>query len=770
MKTKFVLISVFLSASLLLGQNLPGSPRYTLDLCGEWDFDQTVEAFPPKEFTRKIPVPGLIDLAEPHIKQYRDLFFGDQDLRYSWYKCTFDIPENCKGKKAIFTILKSRFNTQVILNDIDLGTYMQCSTPIECNLTDYLNPSGVNILLIRVDDIRCLPIQSAYSKDIENFTYIPGIWDRVFISFTGPIRVARSLCLPDVKDKKVTIKLLLQNHDKKIKREFSLETYPAEVSVFIREKKSDAQVSEIHNVKTNITCLTWKEIDVEIPFKEFHLWSPSDPFLYEAVINISSQGKPSDRFTDTFGMRDFKPRGKYFFLNGNEIKLLGSNITLSRFFSDPERADLPWNKKWVKKLLIEIPKALRWNVFRNSIGLLPDFWYELADEYGILIQNEWAMWKNRGWNREIDKEYTDWIWSDGSHPSIVIWDAMNESRQEYIGNVIIPKLEKLDPTRIWDAGYMDETDMKNNEMDEVHCYPLLFSQRTSKEKVEREREGYRFGNFQYEKKLLSYTKYKSVPQLLNEYAWLWLNRDGTPAFISKGMTDENDVLPKKHYYRPLNEWKDKKARTIGLFEYYLGTNKDTTVNRNFQAYYIELQTEAMRTISSLCGVMSFSYLTYNKGFTGDWFLNPIKDLKPSSALKWQIHCFSLFAVFIDEEDGRYLKNPKTFDLNKTYCIKLIEINDTNIQKEGKVVLKLLNAEGKIISSASTNVKVQPHDIDYTELKIKTPGESGGYLLVSELTDNNDITQVSRRFIRIGDAKGNVKFPEYKINLPPNWPE
>ena len=84
MKTKFVLFSVFLSASLLSAQNLPGSPRYTLDLCGEWDFDQTVEAFPPKEFTRKITVPGLIDLAEPHIKQYRDLFFGDQDLRYSW--------------------------------------------------------------------------------------------------------------------------------------------------------------------------------------------------------------------------------------------------------------------------------------------------------------------------------------------------------------------------------------------------------------------------------------------------------------------------------------------------------------------------------------------------------------------------------------------------------------------------------------------------------------------------------------------------------------
>ena len=31
------------------------------------------------------------------------------------------------------------------------------------------------------------------------------------------------------------------------------------------------------------------------------------------------------------------------------------------------------------------------------------------------------------WNEQMDKEYTDWIWQDGSHPSIVIWDAMNEA-------------------------------------------------------------------------------------------------------------------------------------------------------------------------------------------------------------------------------------------------------------------------------------------------------------------------------------------------------
>jgi ABC-type antimicrobial peptide transport system permease subunit len=42
-------------------------PRAIINLNGTWEFDQTTRAFPPEKFTRKIPVPGLIHLAEPRI-------------------------------------------------------------------------------------------------------------------------------------------------------------------------------------------------------------------------------------------------------------------------------------------------------------------------------------------------------------------------------------------------------------------------------------------------------------------------------------------------------------------------------------------------------------------------------------------------------------------------------------------------------------------------------------------------------------------------------
>ncbi|HZY26002.1 MAG TPA: glycosyl hydrolase family 2, partial [Bacteroidales bacterium] len=92
------------------------NPRTIIDLNGKWDFDQTTAAFPPEKFTRTIPVPGLIHLAEPKIAEY-DKFFkrpGKVELkeqfnlynldyipRYSWYRKKIFIPKEMEGKEGM---------------------------------------------------------------------------------------------------------------------------------------------------------------------------------------------------------------------------------------------------------------------------------------------------------------------------------------------------------------------------------------------------------------------------------------------------------------------------------------------------------------------------------------------------------------------------------------------------------------------------------------------------------------------------------------------
>ena len=62
-----------------------------------------------------------------------------------------------------------------------------------------------------------------------------------------------------------------------------------------------------------------------------------------------------------------------------------------RFFEDPDSGTLSWDEAWLRGLL-ENPKQMHWNAFRFRIGPVPDRRLEIADENGLLIQNEYFVW------------------------------------------------------------------------------------------------------------------------------------------------------------------------------------------------------------------------------------------------------------------------------------------------------------------------------------------------------------------------------------------
>src|SRR5665647_3399241 len=127
-----IILQIVLSIQFAQAQE----PRKVIVLNGTWEFDQTTNAFPPEKFTRKIPVPGLIHLAEPRIEEY-DKFFKrpekaesieqfnlynlDYTPRYSWYRKTVFIPKELENKEGMITIKKSQYVTQVYINGMDMG-------------------------------------------------------------------------------------------------------------------------------------------------------------------------------------------------------------------------------------------------------------------------------------------------------------------------------------------------------------------------------------------------------------------------------------------------------------------------------------------------------------------------------------------------------------------------------------------------------------------------------------------------------------------------
>jgi len=718
--------------------------RVVINLNGEWDFEQTEKAFPPEMFSRKIPVPGLVHLARPKIEQYDILFSKpenveyamDHDLsklhykpRYNWYRRHVKVSEDLQKSEAVLTIRKSKYVTQVFVNGIDVGTSMACYTPVEFPVTHAIRYGQVNEILIRVGDRAWLPDQAAGSTDKEKKNYLPGIWDDVFLSFTGKMRVHRALILPSVREEKITAKILVRNF-------YTAQTVfgasmmdSCLVKIQIREESEQGNIVASEQVLIATKRDNNTECIINIPLKNAHCWNPDDPFLYYAEITLFEKKKQSDNFKIRFGMRDFCRLGKHFTLNEKKIYLRGSNITLHRFFEDPDCAALPWDREWVKKLLSEIPKSLDWNTMRICVGIAPKMWYDIADETGLLLQNEWLYWQNHGWDEQIRIEYTDWVWSDGNHPSIVIWDAINENWDDYIGNILIPDLKQLDHTRIWDAGFMTSDHMTQDEMDEPHPY-LAQGWRQDYEAYFNANP-YALGALHDWPPKWQTILESSAAQLVNEYGWMWLWRDGRPAKLME------KVIP-----------------------FYLGESHSTYERRLLQAYWEQLQTEWLRTERSIAGVLAFCYLTNNYGFTGDWFVDDIQDLKPGSTLSWFKHCFAPVAVFIDLVDQRYTKFQPPYQPGTKLDFNLVGINDYDYPVTGNILIKLFDADGNQVVRRQTKISIPAFFKKYKPINIQLPQTSGGYLLLSEFTPQ--VKQktgmvISRRYIKVGKKDSYVFF-------------
>ena len=725
--------------------------RTTISLNGEWDFDQTELAFPPRKYTRKIPVPGLVHLARPKISQYEKFFkkpdgvelveqfnFLERDYTpmYNWYKRKVFIDEKFKDEQLFLTIKKSQYVTRVFVNGHEVGASMECYTPMDFNITSAVKYGSDNEILIQVGDRAWLPSEAAGGTDKEKVHYLPGIWDDVFITATGKMRVDKVLFLPSLAKGLVTVKTLVRS------------LYPPQM-LYGDKMKDSCKIEFCVKEKTTGRIVGKKMIEGEakrdnrtyfetsISLDNPKAWTPDSPFLYEGEVSVYDQDELVDRYSVNFGMRDFSRKGKFFTLNGDKFYLRGSNITLQRFFEDPDCQALAWDREWVKKLMVDLPKSIDWNAMRICVGIVPDFWYDLCDEYGIVLQNEWLYWQNHGWDEQVRKEYTNWVWSDGNHPSIVIWDAINENWDSYIGNTLIPELKELDPTRIWDAGYMTSDQMgTNDEMDEPHPYRALTLMHSSELNDYFKNNPYNLGALHENWVGFSSILDAGVPQLVNEYGWIWLWRDGRPSKL-----------------------------TLNNYNYYLGENATPEQCRELQAYWLELETEWLRSERSVGGILAFCHLTNNYGFTGDWFINDIKDLEPSPAFRWFMHCFAPSAVFIDLADRRYTKHLEPLKPGSDLVFNLVGVNDLNKESSGKVLMKLLDEKGTIISTQEESIVIEPFGKRLQPCLLKLPSKAGGYLLIAEYHEKGRAKPVlSRRYLKVGDAVTSFKdYFEYTLN-------
>ncbi len=556
-----------------------------LMLNGSWDIEPGDEK--PDKFFHQITVPSLVDCAEPP--------FEWENFNYFWYHKPFNLSALNEHARVFLHLEQVQFGTQVHVNHMNVGGDIPCYTSQVFDLTPGIR-KGENHLHIRVGRKENLPPESAVGNDFEKPSFIPGIWGDAYIEIAGPVTIEWIRIIPNIHTGTIQLRVDLKN--------WAYQHINATLSISIKEKKSGKQIQTIQiDVRIEKALLT-KELTINMG--EFELWAPENPFLYQVETDIWIGENRSHKMVKAFGMREFQIKGRHFYLNGKRVVLKGSNIAFHRLLSDPHRNRLPWDETWIRKVLVDIPRKYNLAFFRIHNGHAYNRWYDIADEYGIILQDEWMFWHTTGTKEQIKKEFTDWVKENAHHPSILIWDPLNESEDPVITEEIVPDLKTLDPTRPWE------------HVDFIEDHPYIFSLGPVVPE----------GAFGFSRSV-ELMQYATEPVMVNEFVWWWLDEKGKPSGLMQ------DVILR---------WMGREYTPEQLL--------------NYQAELAAYLCEFFRNMD-VDAVMPFVYLSASKGATSHWFLGSLQNLTPKPILPRLATALHPVGIVIETQSRNVFKGERS---------------------------------------------------------------------------------------------------------------
>ena len=680
--------------------------REIISLNGTWDIEERMDDNNlPDQYDHQVKVPGLVDMATPG---FDSVGFKSGKRNYYYYHRTFSVPETIPPL-VFLKINKAVYGTRVFINGNEAGYNPYCFTPTLFNITEYLDPGIENDIAIQVGAyLDNVPEPIHNGLDGEKIKYIAGIFDNVELILSGYPFIENIQVAPDIKNRQIRVVAELTS-------DMESENFSLEFNVI--EDKTGNEVVRGESPSINLKKKKNK-IDFNIPMENCHLWSPEDPFLYR--LNVST-GKDSK--SERFGMRTFgfdKER-KLAMLNGEPYRMLGTNVCIYRFFEDPLRNNLPWDEEWVRKLHTRF-KEMNWNCIRYCIGFPPEIWYDIADETGLLIQDEYPIWDGTPNAESLVTEYTRWMRERWNHPCVVIWDAQNENTTDQTG-IAINQVRQLDlSNRPWDNGFAPP----QSEDDPIESHPYLFIRYCGKwpgyDRDSTIEGGYMKDMFDTiripdndpnERSPKETGRYNN-PVIINEYAWLWINRDGSPTTLTDGV------------YK-------------GLF----GDNLTVDQRRHLYAEHLGIMTEYWRCHRTAAAIMHFCGLGYSRseppmGQTSDNFIDienlvyePVfyKKIKPK---------FAPLCLMIDKWE-------KEYPSGSVIDVPVYVINDLPDDWTGNLTLQITKGNSSV-KSINKEIEVQSFGRNIEQFEISIPDNPGKFELVSQLVHNSDTITSIRKFL------------------------
>ena len=444
-----------------------GASEYVKDISGEWKFSwsktpaERPDGFWTAEYDDSawgtISVPGNWEVLGYGVPIYTNVnypfpknppFIPHDDNPTGCYRHTFTISKEWSERRTILHFESGLAAMYVWVNGHEVGYSQGTKTAVEFDITDYL-VEGENLLAVegyRWSD-------GSYLED-QDFWRLSGFDRGVKVYSVDKVRIADAFVIGDLdasyRDGLYSADVALQNTDAK--------QFSGVVEVELRD--AEGKVVKRLSKAVNIASNGEQVVDLSFKISKVNSWNYEKPYLYTSIITLKdSNGRVVEATSLRTGFRKVEIRDAQLLLNGKRLMINGVNI----HEHNPATGHVIDRELMLKD--ITLMKQYNFNAVRTSHYPQPTQWYDLCDEYGILLVDE-ANIEAHGCGTGYDKSYVDFhpshraewkaahhdrvqamVERDKNHPSVILWSMGNESSDGEVYGEMYEWIHNRDRTR-----------------------------------------------------------------------------------------------------------------------------------------------------------------------------------------------------------------------------------------------------------------------------------------------------------------------------------